>query len=337
MMLKAPRQFKETLPWNPWKREETIVYGSLESLPRSAQQDAKVRKLTPKLFNPWVFLSVFGGGALSVLVVFGIFAMMVVKWSYFPSTFTTQGQHSRQNSAQRVSEKNVIAEDEFKVVKGKIHQFFSLVDQNKTLQPLIISERELNAILKHDKRLGTLHDTMTARIQGGRIKTVFNINLGGLSFFGGSDGRLKGMGTFRVGLYADELKLAIESFKVNNRSLHRWLHYMHNMGLGDLAKSGVKKLANFPLRFLGKSEFRTVGNMQPILATLSISNASTGNVFESVSFQGKGILNMFAEPVQLFTINKLFDVHSRLRDLVKALDRVEVVDGVIMLYPRASR
>ena len=77
--------------------------------------------------------------------------------------------------------------------------------------------------------------------------------------------------------------------------------------------------------------------MRPILATFNLSKASTGDVFESMAFQGDGIMNMFAEPVQLFAINELFDVHSRLRDLVKSLDRVEVEDGVIMLYPRASR
>jgi len=53
-----------------------------------------------------------------------------------------------------------------------------------------------------------------------------------------------------------------------------------------------------------------------------------------MSFQEDGILNSLAEPVQLFAINELFDVHSRLRDLVKALDRVEVADGAITLYPK---
>lgn len=339
MMIKARRQLKETLPWNPWKDQGGTVYGSLESLPRSAQQDVQIRRPVPKFFNPWIFLSVFGGGALSVLVVCGIFAAMMVRWTHFstPSKDIYQGGVTKQLSVLKVAEERGLANDEFKVVKGKLHQFFSSTDLTATSQPLMITESELNAILKHDTRLGLLHDTITARIKDGRIQTAFDIKFGGLSLFGGTEGRLKGMGTFRVGLYAGELKVAIESLNINNRSMYRWLHYVHNMGVGELAKSGMKKLVNVPLKLLGEKGLRTAGDMRPILATFNLSKASTGDVFESMAFQGDGIMNMFAEPVQLFAINELFDVHSRLRDLVKSLDRVEVEDGVIMLYPRASR
>ena len=146
---------------------------------------------------------------------------------------------------------------------------------------------------------------------------------------------LKGMGTFRVDLYAGELKVAIESLNINNRSIYRWLYYRHNMGVGELAKSGMNKLVNVPLKLLVEKGLRAVGDMRPILATFNFSKASTADDFESMAFRGDRIMNVFAEPVQLFAINQLFDAHSRLRDLVKSLDRVEVEDGVIMLYPRA--
>jgi hypothetical protein len=339
MMRKAPRHFKETLPWNPWKEEKGAVYGSLESLPRSAQQETHSIRFSPKLFNGWVFLSVFGGGALSVFVVLGVFAMMVMKWTQTsaPSTYSSRSKTTQQASNQSVVEGSPVMVEDFKEIKGKVHKFFSMADLKQSKQPLVITERELNAILKHDTRLGVLHDTMSARIKDGKIQAIFDIKFGGLSLFGNSEGRLKGMGTFRVGLYADQLKVAVDSLKVNNSSMSKWMHFVHNMGMGDLVKSGMKKIANMPLRLVGKQGFQTTGALKPILATLDISKASTGNVFESMSFQGDGILNSLAEPVQLFAINELFDVHSRLRDLVNALDRVEVADGVITLYPKTTR
>ena len=339
MMRKAPRHFKETLPWNPWKEEKGAVYGSLESLPRSAQQETHSIRFSPKLFNGWVFLSVFGGGALSVFVVLGVFAMMVMKWTQnsAPSAYSSRSKATQQSSAQSVVEGNSVMLEDFREIKGKVHKFFTVADLEQSTQPLVITERELNAILKHDTRLGVLHDTMSARIKDGKIQAIFDIKFGGMSLFGNSERRLKGMGTFQVGLYADQLKVAVDSLKVNNSSMSMWMNFVHNMGMGDLVKSGMKKIANMPLRLLGKQGFQTTGDLKPILATLNVSKASTGNVFESMSFQGDGIFNRLAEPVQLYAINELFDVHSRLRDLMNALDRVEVADGVITLYPKISR
>ena len=339
MMRKAPRQFRETLPWNPWQEEKGTVYGSLESMPRSVQQETHSTHFSPRLFNGWVFLSVFGGGALSVFVVLGVFAMMVMKWTHTSasSTYTSRSKTAQQSTTQSIVEGGPVLVEDFKEIKGRVHNFFTLAGQNESTQPLVITERELNAILKHDTRLGILHDTMTARIKDGKIQAIFDIKFGGMSLFGSSDGRLKGVGSFRIGLYADQLKVAIDALHINNSSMSWWMHYVHNMGLRDLAKSGMKKIANVPLKLLGKQGFRTTGDLKPVLATLNISKASTGNVFESMSFQGNGFLNSLAEPVQLFAINELFDVHSRLRDLVNALDRVEVADGVITLYPKASR
>jgi hypothetical protein len=227
--------------------------------------------------------------------------------------------------------------EEFQLVKNKFHSFFANAETGKSIQPLVISEKELNSFLKHDRRLGVLCDTISAQIKDGHIHTVFDINLGSLSLLGDSQSRLKGMGSFRIGMYGSELKVAVESLNVNNSSVLKWMQYAHNTKVRDLAKNGLKSIASIPLKMLGKAGFQSKSSSEPVLATFDLSRQSTGNVFEALNYQGDGALNWLAEPVQLFTLNELFDVHSRLRDLVNALDRVEVVDGLIHLYPRNAR
>lgn len=342
-MRNTRRQFKNTLPWNPWVEQKGTVYGSLESLSRSKQGQPPVGP--QKFFNGWVFLSVFGGGAVTVLLVLGMIAMIAVKWSDFSGQ---ELSHSREANLNRISALSVdkrsdhiqgqetISEVDFEEVKGKMHQFFTKASSNEGPEPLVISERELNAILKHDRRLGALHNTVSARIQNGRILTSFDIKLGRISMLGNQDARLNGIGSFRIGMYGNQLKVAVDSLKVNNSSLYQWMQYAHNMGIADLAKSSLKSVANVPLRLLGKEGFRTRNTSKSVSAIFNISNGSTGDVFKSMNYKGDGALNWLAEPVQLYTLNELFDVHSRLRDLVKSLERVEVTDKVIKLYPRRS-
>lgn len=73
---------------------------------------------------------------------------------------------------------------------------------------------------------------------------------------------------------------------------------------------------------------------KPVKIHLTFSDDPTGEMFESISYQGNSVMNSIFGPLQKHTFNRIFKVHSRLHDLALALNRVEVNDGHIILYPR---
>ena len=320
---------------SPSNHSQHGLFGSLETLTRCEQHDkSKTPKQIKRLNGPMVLLS-FATFTLAGIALFALVTVFVMKSVLVPEV----GQSNEPLSSSFVQSEVITGEDileeEFQNVKGKLHSFFTIAAAGKAKQPIRLGEREVNAFLKHDLRLGKLRNTASITINNSRVQTFFDVNLGDAKFFGNEPMGVRGTGSFRLGMQKGQLQVAVDSLRVNHKDMHRWMNRIHNSSVRQMATTGLKRIANIPLGWLGKG-MKLSRSSKAVKAYLTFSKDTTGDMFESISYQGNGILNVIAEPFQAAALNRLFKVHSRLHDLVLSLDRVEVSDGYIILYPRVT-
>ncbi len=315
--------------------QQSGLYGSLETLTRHEQRDQHVIESRPKRINPSMILLSFAAFTLAGISLFALVTVLVMKSVLVPEMNQSKVELGFSSTQEQLNPEEEIKFEEFKVVKDKLHQFFTLASAGNAQKPIRLGEREVNAFLKHDTRLGNLRDSASVKIHKNRVQTFFDINIGDSKFFGSDPIHVKGSGAFRLGMHGGQIRLAVDSLNVNHKNFHRWLHRIHNSSVRQMASNGLKRIANIPLGWLGK-DVKISSSTKSVKANLALSKDSTGDMFESIIYQGNGIMNVIAEPVQKRALNRLFRVHSRLHDLALALDRVEVNDGFIVLYPRNS-
>jgi hypothetical protein len=125
----------------------------------------------------------------------------------------------------------------------------------------------------------------------------------------------------------------MDSLRIHNQNMHRWLNRIHNSSMRQMASNGLKRIVKSPTGWLG-NDLKVLTPANSVNAFLPLSIASNGDMFEAMSYRGNGMMNVIAEPFQKPALNRLFKVHSRSLDLALSLDRVEVSDGFVVLYPR---
>ena len=313
----------------------TEVFGSLETLTRGEQQalsaaeDHKERNNGTLIFLTCGVFTMVGAALLALISLF------VVKSLFLPQVSQTEALGGYPGEYQNLAfeDELEISATEFANVKSKLHRFFSLALSGKAQKPIKLGEKEVNAILKYDSRLGGSRNTTLVKIKKNRIQAFFNINLMDANFLSRESIISRGNASFRAGMLDGQLQLNLDSLHVNNKNMLRWLHQIHNSSLRQTASNGLKRIAKIPMGWIGKDVKIRTGT-KPVKIHLTFSDDPTGEMFESISYQGNSVMNSIFGPLQKHTFNRIFKVHSRLHDLALALNRVEVNDGHIILYPK---
>jgi hypothetical protein len=323
------------LPSHQPPMDRSGLYGALETLTRREQYDHFNTQPRSKRMNGAMILLSFAAFTVAGIALFALVTVLVMKSVLVPQMNHSHIDLDYPSVQQPVGAGEGAGNDaaDFQIVKSKLHQFFTLASTGQAQEPIRLGEKEVNAFLKHDDRLGKLRDSASVKIRKNRVQTFFDVNVGDSKFMGNEPISIKGIGSFRVGMHSGQLQLAVDSLRVNNKDMHRWMHRIHNSSVRQMASNGLKRIAKIPMGWLGK-DVKVSTSVKSVKAFLTLSSDSTGDMFDAVSYQGNGIMNVIAEPFQKHALNRLFKVHSRLHDLALSLDRVEVNDGFIILYPR---
>ncbi|HAW02402.1 MAG TPA: hypothetical protein DHV39_09555 [Verrucomicrobiales bacterium] len=313
----------------------TEVFGSLETLTRGEQQalsaaeDHQERNNGMLIFLTCGVFTMVGAGLLALISLFAVKSLFLPQMSQTDALGGYPGEY--QNLA--FEDELEISATEFATVKNKLHRFFSLALNGKAQKPIKLGEKEVNAFLKYDSRLGGSRNTTLIKIKKNRIQAFFSINLMDANFLSRESIISRGNASFRAGMLDGQLQLNLDSLHVNNKNMFRWLHRIHNSSLRQTVSNGLKRIAKIPMGWIGKDVKIRTGT-KPVKIYLTFSDDPTGEMFESISYQGNSVMNSIFGPLQKHTFNRIFKVHSRLHDLALALNRVEVNDGHIILYPR---
>jgi hypothetical protein len=317
------------------RQNQSGIYGSLETLTRREQQDHPTVGGRVKRLNGTMVLLSFTAFTVAGIALFALVTVLVMKSVLVPEVSQSKVALDYPSINNRVLAGDEVTDEEFRSIKSKLHSFFTDASAGKTQKPIKLGEREVNAFLKHDRRLGKLVNTTSVKIRNNRVQTFFDIKMGDAKFMGNEPISVKGAGLFRVGMHGGQIQLAVDSLRVNHKNMHRWMHRIHNSSIRQMASNGLKRMAKIPMGWIGK-DVKISTSTKAVKTFMTLSNDSTGDMFESISYQGNGILNVIVEPFQKHALNRLFKVHSRLHDLALSLDRVEVSDGFIVLYPRMA-
>lgn len=313
----------------------TEVFGSLETLTRGEQQALSAAQDHEERNNGMLIFLTCGVFTMVGLALLALISLYGVKSFFLPQMSQTGalGGHPGEYQNLAFEDELEIPTTEFATVRSKLHRFFSLALSGKAQKPIKLGEKEVNAFLKHDSRLGGLRNTTLIKIKNKRIQAFFDINLMDANFLSREPIISRGNASFRAGMVDGQLQLNLDSLRLNNKNMFRWLHRIHNSSLRQVVSNGVKRIAKIPMGWIGK-DVRIPATTKPVKIYLTLSDDPTGEMFESISYQGNGVMNSIFGPLQKHTLNRIFKVHSRLHDLALALNRVEVTDGHIILYPR---
>jgi hypothetical protein len=318
-----------------WTPKNSQIYGSLEFLTREQQRKIHNSIVSESASRSHVrsWMMVSFSGLVALFFLFILVGAPLIYWLTLPELQELASENSINEDAVVYSQVQPPVRQEFLEVKGKLHKFFTSALSGQAADPLVITEREINAILIHDHRLGLLCNKVFVRIINGRIQTSFDLNLGNLGPFWKGDANVKGIGDFRLALKGRELRVVVDALKVNHKNLHHMMHRLHNVNLSAYAKDAVRHSLGKCLTLLGLEVGQPRLIARPVLTTFNISPDSTRNIFSSMNHPGKGVLNWATSPPQLFLANRIFSFHSRIHDLLLSLDKIQITNGSIILYP----
>jgi hypothetical protein len=313
----------------------TEVFGSLETLTRGEQQALSAAEDHQERNNGALIFLTCGVFTMVVAALLALISLFVVKSLFLPQMSQTEasGGYPAEHQNLVFEGERGISATEFATVKSKLHTFFSLALNGKAQKPIKLGEKEVNAFLKYDSRLGGLRNTALIKIKKNRIQAFFDINPVNTNFLSKESIISRGNASFRVGMLDGQLQLTLDSLHINKKNMLRWLHRIHNSSLRQTVSNGLKRIAKIPLSWIGK-DVKIPTGIKPVKIYLTFSDDPTGEMFESISYQGNGVMNSIFGPLQKYTFNRVFTVHSRLHDLALALNRVEVNDGHILLHPK---
>ena len=111
-----------------------------------------------------------------------------------------------------------MADAEFKQLEARVKSFGDAMDQNKPTEPLVLTERDLNALLAQSVNTKELADKFYVSLDGDQVKGQVSIPLPSLGWFG--KGRyLNGDATFNVSLENGVLVATVREVRVKGRPL----------------------------------------------------------------------------------------------------------------------
>jgi hypothetical protein len=102
---------------------------------------------------------------------------------------------------------------DFQALEERLKSFGSALDQGKSPEPLVLSERDINALIARSANTKELADKVHVSLKGDEVKGMVSIPLSGLGWLG--KGRyLNGDATFKVSLDNGVLSVTAQEIRV---------------------------------------------------------------------------------------------------------------------------
>ena len=134
-----------------------------------------------------------------------------------------------------------MSDAEFDSLKQRVASFGDAMEQGKPVEPLILTERDINALLAKGANTKELADKVYVSVNGNQVKGQVSIPLSGLGWLG--KGRyLNGEATFNVSLENGVLIVTAREIKVKGKALPE--SFMKRLRQENLAKDAYKNPEN---------------------------------------------------------------------------------------------
>lgn len=148
---------------------------------------------------------------LVLLLIVGLMAFLAVR-------FVKSQVNTYTDAAPMKLPKVEMGEAEFKELQGRVKSFGDALDQGKPTEPMILTERDLNALLADAPNTKELADKVYISLTGDQVKGQVSIPLTGLGWLG--KGRyLNGDATFNVSLENGVLIVTASEVRVKGQPL----------------------------------------------------------------------------------------------------------------------
>jgi hypothetical protein len=112
-----------------------------------------------------------------------------------------------------------ISASELQEIRERVGQFQYALEQNLPTGPLILTDREINALIASDSRLENLHDKVFISIEGDQIQGLISIPLQDFSPRLFTERYLNGAATFNVGLREGNLHVTVQTAEIKEEPI----------------------------------------------------------------------------------------------------------------------
>ncbi len=130
-----------------------------------------------------------------------------------------------------------MTDTEFQNLQERVKSFGVTLDQGKAGEPLMLNEREINALIARSENAKAFADKVYVSVNGNEVKGQVSIPLSGLGWLG--NGRyLNGEAVFKVSLENGVLIVTAQSVKVKGSPLPE--SFMSQLRQENLAKDAYK-------------------------------------------------------------------------------------------------
>lgn len=130
---------------------------------------------------------------------------------------------------------------EFQVLEQRVKSFARALDEGKTLEPLTLNERDLNALLAQSANTKELADKVHVSLNGNEVKGMISLPLSSLGWLG--KGRyLNGEATFKVSLENGVLMVTAQEIRVKGQPIPESV--MSHLRQENLAKEAYRDPKN---------------------------------------------------------------------------------------------
>lgn len=134
-----------------------------------------------------------------------------------------------------------MSDTEFQSLQQRVSTFGDALGQGKPIEPLMLTERDINALLARSANTKALADKVYVSMNGNEVKGQVSIPLSGLGWLG--KGRyLNGEATFKVSLENGVLLVTAQEIKVKGTPLPE--SFMSQLRRENLAKDAYKNPEN---------------------------------------------------------------------------------------------
>jgi hypothetical protein len=168
--------------------------------------------------------------SLVLLLVICLMAFFAVRWVRKQISGFTAGEPMQLPKVE-------MADTEYQALKQRVETFGAALNQEKATEPLLLTERELNALITRTPSMKELSDKVYVSLKDNQVRGQVSIPLSGLGWLG--RGRyLNGEATFNVSLQNGVLVVTADAVQVQGRSLPEAL--MKGVRQENLAKELYK-------------------------------------------------------------------------------------------------
>lgn len=169
-----------------------------------------------------------------LLLLVGLFAFLAVR-------FVRNQFNAYTDSAPMTLPKVEISDDEFQKLQQRVKTFTEGMEQAKPVEPLALSERDINALLVKNANTKAFADRVYVALTGSNVSGQISIPLSGLGWLG-KDRYLNGEATFNVTLENGVLIVTAQEVRVKGKALPE--SFMSALRRENLAKDAYKDPKN---------------------------------------------------------------------------------------------